>query len=85
MGEYRSGQFCCQCDLVRSRFLAEMRDRDYDCNTIQRKGFRHGQAQLILSIVALAGFVLPRLLWAAEVTSDWQRLVAAAKKEGKIG
>jgi hypothetical protein len=48
------------------------------------KGSVMGKRELILSIVALAGFVLPRLLWAAEVTSDWQRLVAAAKKEGKI-
>jgi iron(III) transport system substrate-binding protein len=48
------------------------------------KGFIMSNRELILSIVALALFVLPRLLRAAEVASDWQRLVAAAKKEGKI-
>src|SRR5215831_7821034 len=37
-----------------------------------------------LGIIALAVFVLPKLLWAADVTPDWQRFVAAAKKEGKI-
>jgi ABC-type Fe3+ transport system substrate-binding protein len=29
-------------------------------------------------------FVLQKLLWAADAGGDWQQLVAAAKKEGKI-
>ena len=36
------------------------------------------------SIVAWAVFASPQLLWSAELTPDWQRIVAAAKKEGKV-
>jgi iron(III) transport system substrate-binding protein len=39
--------------------------------------------ELNVLIIALL-FAMPRLLAAADATSDWQRLVAAAKKEGKI-
>ena len=42
---------------------------------------KHG---LKLGIIALAVFALPRFLWAADVAADWQRLVTAAKKEGKV-
>ena len=43
-----------------------------------------GKREIKLGVIALAVFVLPKLLWAADAGSDWQRLVAAAKKEGKI-
>ena len=42
-----------------------------------------GRRVLNVLIIALL-FAMPRLLSAADATSDWQRLVAAAKKEGKI-
>src|SRR5215472_187869 len=44
-----------------------------------------GKREIEFGIIAMAAvFVLPKLLWAADVTPDWQRFVAAAKKEGKI-
>jgi len=43
-----------------------------------------GKREIKLGVIALAVFVLPKLLWAADAGGDWQRLVAAAKKEGKI-
>jgi len=43
-----------------------------------------GKREIKLGVIALAVFVLPKLLWAADAGGDWQRLVAAAKREGKI-
>jgi len=43
-----------------------------------------GKREMKLGVIALAVFVLPKLLWAADAGGDWQRLVAAAKREGKI-
>jgi len=43
-----------------------------------------GKREIKLGVIALAVFVLPKLLWAADAGDDWQRLVAAAKREGKI-
>jgi hypothetical protein len=42
-----------------------------------------GKREIKLGVIALAVFVLPKLLWAADAGSDWQRLVAAAKRKGK--
>ena len=43
-----------------------------------------GKREIKLSVIALALFVLQKLLWAADAGGDWQQLVAAAKKERKI-
>ena len=43
-----------------------------------------GKREIKLGVIALALFVLQKLLWAADAGGDWQQLVAAAKKERKI-
>jgi hypothetical protein len=43
-----------------------------------------GKREIKLGVIALALFVLQKLLWAADAGGDWQQLVEAAKKERKI-
>jgi ABC-type Fe3+ transport system substrate-binding protein len=43
-----------------------------------------GKRGLKLGVIAIAFLALAKLVAAADATSDWQRLVAVAKKEGRI-
>src|SRR5262245_45195661 len=71
-----------------SRRLASVRDRDYIGKTVIDK-VRSGimRAKTIMSMLLVAGFMVgikSQRLDAAESGAEWQRVVAAAKKEGKV-